>query len=88
MKFGLYSIKDAKTGFMTPTVDQNDASALRNFAHAVSQSDSLLHSHPNDFALYLLGEFDTDVGISIPRDKEKYYPVLIADASEVLRNER
>lgn len=87
MKFGMYAIKDAKTGFMTPTVDQNDASALRNFEHAVNQPDSLLNSHPNDFALYLLGEFDTDAGISTPRDKEKYFPVLIADASEVLRRE-
>ena len=63
MIFGMYAIKDAKTGFMTPTVDQNDASALRNFEHAVNQSDSLLNSHPNDFSLYKLASFDTVNGI-------------------------
>lgn len=88
MKFGMYAIKDAKTGFMTPTVDQNDSSAMRNFEHAVNQTDSLLNSHPNDFALYLLAEFDTDSGISIPVDNYRHFPVLIVDASEVLRNER
>lgn len=82
MKFGMYAIKDAKTGFMTPTVDQNDASALRNFEHAVNQPDSLLNSHSNDFALCKLASFDTDSGVCdvLP------VPFVVADASEVLRN--
>ena len=81
MKFGLYCIKDAKTGFMTPVVEQNDASALRNFSHAVNQLDSIMHDSPNDFSLFKVSDFDTDVGIlSIPN------PTLVADASEVLRN--
>lgn len=83
MKFGMYSIKDAKTGFMTPTVDQNDASALRNFEYAVNQPDFLLNSHPNDFALCRLASFDTDSGVCdvLP------VPFVVADASEVLRRE-
>lgn len=83
MKFGMYSIKDAKTGFMTPTVDANDASALRNFEHAVNQPDSLLNSHPNDFTLCKLASFDTDAGVCevLP------VPSVVADASEVLRRE-
>ena len=81
MRFGLYCIKDAKTGFMTPVVEQNDAAALRNFSHAVNQPDSLMHDCPNDFSFFKLADFDTDVGIlAIPS------PVLVADASEVLRN--
>ena len=81
MRFGLYSIKDAKTGFMSPVVEQNDAAALRNFSHAVNQLDSLMHDCPNDFTLFKVSDFDTDVGIlSIPS------PILVADASEVLRN--
>lgn len=84
MKLGMYAIKDAKTGFMTPTVDANDASALRNFEHAVHQTDSLLYSHPNDFTLCKLASFDTDAGVCevLP------IPFVVADASEVLRNER
>ena len=52
MKFGLYSIKDAKTGFMTPVLEQGDPAALRNFAHAVNQPDSIMHDCPNDFSLF------------------------------------
>lgn len=81
MKFGLYCIKDAKTGFMTPVVEQNDACALRNFAHAVNQPESIMNDSPNDFSLFKVADFDTDAGIlSIP------IPTLVADASEVLRN--
>ena len=81
MKFGMYCIKDAKTGFMTPVVEQNDASALRNFSHAVNQPDSIMHDSPNDFSFFKVSDFDTDAGIlSIPS------PILVADASEVLRN--
>ena len=81
MILGMYSIKDAKTGFMTPVLEQNDAAALRNFSHAVNQSDSLMHDCPNDFTLFKVANFDTDAGIiAIPN------PSLVADASEVLRN--
>ena len=81
MKLGLYCIKDAKTGFMTPVVEQNDASALRNFSFAVNQSDSLMYDSPNDFSLFKVADFDTEVGIqAIPS------LILVADASEVLRN--
>ena len=81
MRLGLYSIKDAKTGFMTPVLEQNDAAALRNFSHAVNQPDSLMHDCPNDFTLFKVADFDTVDGIrDIP------CPLLIADASEVLRH--
>ena len=81
MKLGLYSIKDAKTGFMTPVLEQGDAAALRNFAHAVNQSDSIMHDCPNDFSLFKVADYDTDKGV-LPLDSL----ILIADASEVLRN--
>lgn len=81
MRLGLYSIKDAKTGFMTPVLEQNDAAALRNFSHAVNQPDSLMHDCPNDFTLFKVADFDTDGGIC-----DNPAPLLIADASEVLRN--
>lgn len=62
MKYPIYSIRDVHTGFMTPTVDQNDASAMRNFAHAVMNSASLMNSHPKDYSLYKIGEFDAETG--------------------------
>lgn len=36
---GIYAIKDAKSTFMPCTVDVNDATAVRNFEHAVRQPD-------------------------------------------------
>ena len=62
MKYPIYSIRDSKVGFMTPTIDQNDASAARNFEHAVMNSASLMNSHPGDYALYRIGEFDSESG--------------------------
>ena len=81
MRFGLYCIKDAKTGFMTPVVEQNDAAALRNFSHAVNQSESIMNDSPNDFSLFKVADFDTDAGILAISS-----PTLVADASEGLRN--
>lgn len=83
MKYGLYSIKDAKTGFLTPVLEQGDPAALRNFSAAVSQPDCILHQYPNDFALYKVANWDTDTGVD-----PVLQPILIADASEVIRNDR
>ncbi len=81
MIYGLYSIRDAKTAFMPLTVDVNDASACRNFEHAVRQPESLLYSHPADYALYRVGSFDTDSGVvtSFP------VPIQLLDASSCFK---
>lgn len=79
MKYPIYSIRDAKIGFMSPTVDMNDPAAVRNFAHAVRNSASLMNSHPNDYALFRIGEFDSETG-----EVTACLPANIADASFVL----
>lgn len=67
MIYGVYAIRDLKTGFLTPTVDVNDQSAMRNFEHAVvSHPDSLFFSHPEDYTLFKLGEYDSDLGKLLP----------------------
>ena len=81
MIYGLYSIKDAKTSFLPVTLDVNDASAVRNFEHAVRQPDSLLRSHPNDYALYRVADFDTDTGNVNPY----FPPVQLVDAAACLK---
>lgn len=81
MIYGLYSIKDAKTSYMPVTLDVNNASAVRNFEHAVRQPDSLLRSHPNDYALYHVADFDTDNGNVIPI----FPPVHLVDAVACLK---
>lgn len=62
MIYGIYSIKDAKTGYLPPTFDINDLSAMRNFEHACQNPDSLFFTHPQDYTLYCIGSFDTDSG--------------------------
>lgn len=64
MKFGVYSIADALTGYMRPTVEQNDAVAMRNFRAAILQvrDGNVLHCDPQDFTLYKIGTFETDSG--------------------------
>ncbi|UPW41099.1 nonstructural protein [Sigmofec virus UA08Rod_5539] len=66
MTFGLYSIRDVRTGFMTPAMEANDDAAKRNFAHAVSNSDGILSSFSADFTLYRIADFDADTGIVTP----------------------
>lgn len=61
MILSVYSIRDSRTGFLNPTFELNDAVAMRNFRHAQTQ-DSILKTHASDFALYRIGEFDTDTG--------------------------
>ena len=80
---GLYAIKDAKSTFMSCTVDVNDATAIRNFEHAVRQRDSILASHPNDFALFKVGEYDNESGVVSP-----VFPLMqLCDAAQCLVKE-
>lgn len=77
----VYAIRDARTGFLTPTFEVNDAVASRNFHHACLNSDSLLFSHPQDYALYRLATFNPESGRIEPED----VPVFITDAKEALK---
>lgn len=65
MKLRVYSVRDRLTGFMTPTLDQSDSSAIRNFSMAcdVGKRDtSLIAFRPADFSLYHVADFDTESG--------------------------
>lgn len=80
MKFGIYAVRDVKSGFQTPTAQVNDAVAARGFASAVINSDSVLFTHASDFALYKLAEFDADTG----RIESLDLPVELIQASSAL----
>lgn len=79
MKFGIYCVRDVKAGFQTPAAQINDAVAVRGFASAVMQSDSVLSTHPADFSLYKLADFDADTGKIMPLD----LPVMLVQATDV-----
>lgn len=81
MKLGIYAIRDAKTSFMSCTVDYNDESAKRNFAHAVMQESSLMATHPGDYDLYKLGEYDNESGEIFPATPVQF----VVGATSVVR---
>lgn len=62
MVFGVYAIQDLKSTFMSPTFDFNDATAKRNFEHAVMSGNNVFFTHPEDFRLMKIGEYDSDIG--------------------------
>lgn len=78
----VYCIRDVKTGFLTPTFDSNDETAIRNFSHAVINSDSVLFSFAKDFSLYRLGTFDSDSGL-LTREQ---LPFHLYEATDSIRN--
>lgn len=80
MYYNVYSIRDVHTGFLSPTYELNDNAAKRNFAHAVNQPESLLHSHPKDYALYFVGTYDTDDAAITPANPIR----MVCEASSLL----
>lgn len=81
MIYGVYSIRDVKTGFMSPTIEQNDDAAARNFYHAVANSDGILFTYASDFSLYRIANFDSDTGVMDPGIP----PLLVAEGANALR---
>ncbi|UPW41663.1 nonstructural protein [Peromfec virus RodF8_28] len=81
MTYNLYSMRDAKTGFMTPTIEVNDDAARRAFVHAIWNSDGILHSFCEDFSLYRIGTFNSNSAVISP----ELVPVHVMDGAEALR---
>lgn len=67
----IYCIKDNKSGFLTPTPDENDATAMRNFEHALMQN-TVLGTHGTDFDLYKVAVFDTESGRIEPLSQPEF----------------
>lgn len=83
MIYGIYAVRDVKTGFLSPTLDVNGDSAIRNFEHALMRADSLFFTHPSDYSLYRIGDYDTETGLITPA-----VPLIhLADADVLLRKE-
>lgn len=79
MVFGIYAIQDLKSTFMNPTVDFNDATAKRNFEHAIMAGNNVFFTHPQDFRLMKLGEFENETGCISRYD----IPQLVCDGKDV-----
>lgn len=79
MIFGVYAIRDLKSGFMSPTVEVNDQVAIRNFSYAVLHNE-MFDSFVSDYSFYRVGSFDSNTGIFKSCDP---LPELLLEASAV-----
>lgn len=79
MKYPVISMRDNKVGFMNLNIETNVQTAKRNFENACMKEESLLMSHPEDFGLWKVGDFDTETGLISPCT-----PEVIITALEVI----
>lgn len=87
MKYGVYVIRDMLTGYLTPTVDVNDKSAARNFVHAITRTDGIFHSHPQDFDLLRIGNYDSETGVVSDCEHELVAVGLTVSKLQEVRND-
>ena len=63
MKLVVYSIRDSKSEiFSQPMYMVTPGVAIRMFGDEVGNPNSNLNKHPEDFALFRLGQFDDSTG--------------------------
>lgn len=79
---GLYAIKDQRAGFLQPVPQSNDSLAIRDFAHACKNVESLFFSHPADYDLYKVGEYYPETGKIVSCDLQ-----VIASASDFVKGD-
>lgn len=62
-----YSVYDRKAlTYNPPFYAPTDGAAIRSLADAANDTTTLLGRHPNDYVLYLVGEFDDQKGLLVP----------------------
>lgn len=78
----VYSVFDSKlAAFGRPWFSMRDASAIREFSDAVNDSSNPLNQwnkHPEDFHLFVIGQFDDQLGVLMPET-----PVSIVTAASL-----
>lgn len=73
----IYAVYDEKAEmFGTPQFFKSDGMALRTLQDMVTQNESIIANHPEDFSLYRLGDYDDNQGLLFPVER----PVLVVRA--------
>lgn len=71
MNFQIFSVFDTKVqSFGLPFFAVNKGAAIRTISDAAADPSTMLNRHPNDFALFLIGEFDSMAGSVRPVNPE------------------
>lgn len=78
----IFAVRDHKTSqYANPMFLVTEGHAIRTFSDEVNRKDdnNILNKHPSDFALFTLGEYDTETGIIKPEQ-----PKQLITAEQVL----
>lgn len=71
MKVRLFAVRDGKVEqFFPPMAHGTPGAAQRWFTDIVNNDKSELYKHPGDYALYSIGQFETDTGTITPTTVE------------------
>lgn len=65
MRYVVMAVRDVKAdSFARPMFVQSEGTGLRSFGDEVNREarDNLLHTHPEDFELYVLGTYEEETG--------------------------
>ena len=76
MLYPVYSVHDALVGYQAPTLMNNDAFAMRNFAEVFDDV-----KNPQDYSLWLVGHFDTDTG-----ELQYTVPTVVCRATDFIKD--
>lgn len=84
MKTKVYSVFDSKAAvYGTPFFMPNDAMAVRAFTDLVNGPENMISTHPEDFSLFVVGDFDDQLARLAP-----VTPLNLVTASAVKRVNR
>lgn len=76
----IYCVRDQFLGYGQLFTAANDAVAIRDFRHALSQKDSLMYFSAKDYDLMCLGTFDPDLGVI-----SSEAPVILASGASIVK---
>lgn len=78
MRKFIYAVQDIKVkAYLSPFFMRTHEEAIRSFADACRNSETQFNTHPEDFNLHVVGEWNEEVGAI-----EGITPMLLASASE------
>lgn len=71
MKLHIYTVYDSKAdAYLKPFFSQSNGAAIRSLTDTVNSGDNnnMITSHPEDYSLFLIGEWDESTGLLSRRE--------------------
>lgn len=82
-KLKIYAVYDKKSvAYNNPFYFPQKGQAIRGFEDAVNDPNSMLNKHPEDFALFEIGEWNDTTGVITPLPN----PIPVEEALNVIKS--